>query len=120
MGWLSAIGTIEIRRRSFSQSFGKVSDNSTDSGYASGGEAERANSPESQKVEELQIDYEELTGSRFYTLGNLEWQLGIGGCAKTSDYIVAVSLYNTTPPSGPSMKVSKHGDHIKGDLPLYI
>lgn len=72
------------------------SDNSTDSGYASGGEAERPTSPESQKVEELEMDYDELTGSCFYTLGNLEWQLGTGGCAKTSDYIVAVSLYDSS------------------------
>ena len=50
--------------------------------------------PESQNVEELKIDYDVITGSCFFPLGKFNWQPVAGGCADTSDFVAAVSLYD--------------------------
>lgn len=72
------------------------SDKSADSGYASGREADRSANPESRNIEKLAIDYEELTARCFYTLGILKWQHVTGGRVHSSDYIIAVSLYDSS------------------------
>lgn len=82
------------RKASISSSIS--SDNTTDSGYASGREAERPTSPESQSIGRLEIGYEELTANCFFTLGKINWQLVTGGPVHTSDYVVALSLYDSS------------------------
>lgn len=72
------------------------SDNTMGSGYASGREAERPISPESQTIGKLEMDHEQLTAHCFFTLGKMNWQLVTGGPVHASDYVVALSLYDSS------------------------
>lgn len=72
------------------------SDNTMGSGYASGREAERHISPESQTIGKLEMDHEQLTAHCFFTLGKMNWQLVTGGPVHASDYVVALSLYDSS------------------------